>query len=80
MLSHIVSVFVLVLGASVVFVSAVADINARGLEERATCNHDNPLRALSQNAAAASTFCSTFIPLVTVTTTVYPNPAITPRL
>lgn len=60
--------------------SALSGIKDNAQDKRTACNQDDPLRALSGHAAAGSAFCSTFIPIVTAPTTVFPNPGVTPRL
>ncbi|MCJ1223530.1 hypothetical protein MMC12_000172 [Toensbergia leucococca] len=48
-------------------------------EKRAACNHDNVLRALSQNAQQASPFCQTYAN-IPITTTVEPVGTRTPSI
>ena len=59
---------------------ASLDIKDSVEEKRTACNQDDPLRALSGHASAGAAFCRTFIPIVTATTTLFPNPGVTPRL
>ena len=64
----------LLAGATLCLINAqlvLCSPNPKAIEERATCNADNVLRAFraSQNFVAAVSFCSQYISLPPVTTT-----------